>query len=58
LRFNKHGGASKQLKVIENTGKIPDDALSSLSIGSLCQDENNGVPVRGSHVQQIYLGKP
>lgn len=38
--------------------QIPDDALTFLSIGILYQDENNGVPVRGSHVQQIYLGKP
>ena len=44
--------------VIENTEHIPDDALTFLSTGNLYQDENNEVPARGSHVQQIYPGKP
>lgn len=44
--------------VIENTEHIPDDALTFLSTGNLYQDENNEVPTRVSHVQQIYPGKP
>lgn len=46
------------MQVIENTEHIPDDALTFLSTGNLYQDENNEVPARGSHVQQIYPGKP